>query len=167
MLTVRTILHPTDFSDRSRAATQVARALAVNHGARLIMIHVVPFAIVASEVLPPPTDLTPYRDRLERLRAELDGADLKHPVETGVSEGIPADEILRNAEDAGCDLIVMASHGRTGLSRLLMGSVTEAVMRRARCPVLIVKSPFPFADSIPEGQLSGASSTGEEPVPRG
>ena len=58
-----------------------------------------------------------------------------------VRDGDAAEEILREAEEAKANLIVIGTHGRTGLGRLLMGSVAEAVLRRARCPVLTVKSP--------------------------
>jgi nucleotide-binding universal stress UspA family protein len=67
-----------------------------------------------------------------------------------LTDGEPYAEILRVAEDDGCDLIVMGTHGRTGLRRLLMGSVAEQVLRQASCPVLTVKTPFPESVSAPE-----------------
>jgi nucleotide-binding universal stress UspA family protein len=60
-----------------------------------------------------------------------------------VVEGNAAPEILRVAEESHCDVIVLGTHGRTGLARLLLGSVAEQVVRRASCPVLMVKGPFP------------------------
>jgi nucleotide-binding universal stress UspA family protein len=60
-----------------------------------------------------------------------------------LQEGDPATEILRIAQECKCDLIVMGTHGRTGVARLLMGSVAEHVVRKAECPVLVVKTPLP------------------------
>jgi nucleotide-binding universal stress UspA family protein len=68
--------------------------------------------------------------------------DLKPPAERRLEEGDPATEICRVANEAGCELIAIGTHGRTGLGRLLMGSVAEQVVRRAPCPVLTVKAPF-------------------------
>ena len=62
-------------------------------------------------------------------------------------EGNPAAEILRAAEESDCDLIVMASHGRTGAKRIMLGSVAETVLRGSRCPVLIVKTPESATES--------------------
>ena len=64
-----------------------------------------------------------------------------------LKEGDAGTEILRTAKEISSDIIVMGSHGRTGLSRLLMGSVAEAVSRKAHCPVLTVKHPFPETSS--------------------
>jgi nucleotide-binding universal stress UspA family protein len=64
-------------------------------------------------------------------------------IEHRLAEGDPAREILRVARETGCDLIVMGTHGWTGLGRLLMGSVAEQVVRKATCPVLTVKTPIP------------------------
>jgi nucleotide-binding universal stress UspA family protein len=72
--------------------------------------------------------------------------------------GSPVVEILNFAEDENIDLIVMASHGRTGLSRLLMGSIAEGVMRKARCPVLIVKQPAGEQEAISTDTSASAAS---------
>jgi universal stress protein A len=74
-----------------------------------------------------------------------------------VAEGDPAEMILRVAEEVHADLIVMGTHGRTGLSRLLMGSVAEQVVRRAPCPVLTMKAPFPAEQA--EGRQAEAGTT--------
>ena len=63
------------------------------------------------------------------------------PVEYRLLTGEPADAVVRSAEEDDVDLIVLGSHGRTGLSRLLMGSVAEAIVRKAHCPVLVYKQP--------------------------
>src|SRR5207237_10217851 len=78
-----------------------------------------------------------WRNQLEQIRP----VDPSIPVHHVFLEGDPASEIVRYAFDAGVDLIVMGTHGRTGLERLLMGSVAEHVMREAPCSVLVVKLP--------------------------
>jgi len=137
----RVILHPTDFSENSRTALKVARSLARDLGARLLILHVTPPAILMDGTVAGEIDPSAYRASLEELRSRLDGPDLKYPVETRLILGLDREEILRTAQEVGCDLIVMGTHGRTGLGRLLMGSVAEAVMPRASCPVMIVKAP--------------------------
>lgn len=82
-------------------------------------------------------DRREVRERLRSIRPTLDGVVCKHRY----LRGAPADEILQFAKQEEIDLIVMGSHGRTGLSRLLMGSVADAVMRKASCPILVVKQP--------------------------
>jgi nucleotide-binding universal stress UspA family protein len=68
-------------------------------------------------------------------------------IEYLLADGIPAEEIVKVASDRGCDLIVMGTHGRTGVGRLLLGSVAEEVMRKAPCPVLTLKHPLPAAEA--------------------
>jgi nucleotide-binding universal stress UspA family protein len=148
MLPIRTILHPTDFSDPSQSAFQLACALARDYGARLIVLHVIetPLAVAAEGVLikPTATDLSAVRERLERLWPE----ERRIPVEHRLVEGEVVSQILHVASEAPCDLIVMGTHGRTGLSRLLMGSVAERVLRQAPCLVLAAKAPTgPFHSS--------------------
>ena len=144
MLTIRAILVAADFSACSEDAFRVARALARDYRARLIVLH----------VATPPPFITPGElqralQRPDGYRAELEGrlrlvyaVDSPGSVEYRVQDGDPAVEILGVAREAGCDLIVMGTHGRTGLDRLLMGSVAEQVVRKAPCPVLTVKIPL-------------------------
>ncbi len=136
---IRVILHPTDFSKGCETSLRVARGLARDLGARLMLFHVVPFGVYASE-MSVPIDPEAYREALDEERRLLDGADLKYPVEARMARGDAAEEILRAATDLDADLIVMGTHGRTGLGRLFLGSVTEYVMPRAECPVLAVKT---------------------------
>jgi nucleotide-binding universal stress UspA family protein len=136
---IRVILHPTDASDGSEAALQVARSLARDLGSKLVLLHVVPLEIFPSE-LAVPVDPRAFGDALEAVREALDGPDLKYPVETRLVRGDAAAEILRMAREVGCDLIVMGTHGRTGLDRLLLGSVAESVLAKADCPVLVLKN---------------------------
>jgi nucleotide-binding universal stress UspA family protein len=152
---VQTILHPTDFSRASEAALQVARSLARDHGARLIVLHVVPLDVYLDGKMAVEIDTRDYQDSLNRIRKRLDGPDLKHPVETRLVRGFEAEEILREAADFACDLIVMGTHRRTGLRRVLMGNTAESVLPKAHCPVLVVKAPAvptsPTAASSPAG----------------
>ena len=135
----RCIVAPVDLSESSRHSARVARLLARRLGARLVLLQVVPSdTFVGSEVLIP-VDLDEYRKRLVAYRDELDGPDLKSPVEAILRQGQADDEILETAKAVSADLIVMGTHGRTGLARLLMGSVAEGVLRGASCPVLTVK----------------------------
>jgi nucleotide-binding universal stress UspA family protein len=141
MLPIHTILHPTDFSDRSEHAFRVACALARDYDARLVVLHVdnLPLALYGDALAMPRPD-----DYQDRLREQLN--DLRAPgveVEHRLNEGNPVTEILGAAEEVNADLVVMGTHGRTGLGRLLMGSVAEQVLRQAPCPVLTVRAPFP------------------------
>jgi len=147
MLTIHTILHPTDFSVRAQSALALACALARDHGARLIVLHVAPTPVGYAEGMIPP-DPEEYLEGLRQELQQLQVPDAGLQVERRLVEGDPVTEILRVAEDTGSELIVMGTHGRTGLARLLMGSVAELVMRRAPCPVLTVR--VPFHASVPE-----------------
>ena len=155
MSKIRTILHPTDFSERSESAFHLASSLARDHGAQLIVLHVIPPPVSHGEVVARQQP-NGYREQmcdwLYRLQAPASGVDIDHRL----TDGEPYAEILRVAEDDSCDLIVMGTHGRTGLGRLLMGSVAEQVLRRASCPVLTVKTPFAEPVSAPEAQAHEA-----------
>jgi nucleotide-binding universal stress UspA family protein len=161
MLPLRTILYPTDFSEPSRYAFELAHALARDYGARLVVLHVgLPPVIAYGEgVLP--LDLDAYvleaNAKLRQIKSDDPAVTVEHCL---VMERDPVPEILRAAEAMHCELIVMGTHGRTGLRRMLMGSVAEAVLRKARCPVLTVKMPFPRAQAAPVG----AGSAAERPV---
>jgi nucleotide-binding universal stress UspA family protein len=142
MLPIRTILHPTDFSERSASAFCFAASLARDHGARIVVLHVYPPPAGHSETVArrqPDGFTQSLWQQLKRWQVE--GV----PVEHFLAEGEPAAEILRLAREKDCDLIIMGTHGRTGLRRLLLGSVAEEVMRLAPCPVLTVNTPFPHA----------------------
>ena len=142
MLAVRTILHPTDFSERSAFAFSLACTLARAYGARLVLVHVTPTVVVSGELgaIPPqPSDV--WKTLQEQL-ANLRAPDPNVSVEHHLKEGDPATEILRLAQEIKCDLIVMGTHGRTGLGRLFVGSVAEQVLRKAPCPVLTLKTPL-------------------------
>jgi nucleotide-binding universal stress UspA family protein len=158
MLPIHTILHPTDFSPFSASSFQVACALARDYGARLILVHVREQQPVAAfgeygAIVPDPVQ------PLHELQATLDAlkpADASFPVETCLVDGDAAQEVVRLARDRHCDLIVMGTHGRTGLGRFLMGSVAELVVRKTACPVLTVK--------MPEGEAAAILAGLDEPA---
>jgi universal stress protein A len=83
----------------------------------------------------------PTTDELMNMLHDVKPTDSSVPVEYRLVTGDPADAVVRLAEDDEVDLIVLGSHGRTGLTRLLMGSVAEAIVRKAHCPVLVYKQP--------------------------
>jgi nucleotide-binding universal stress UspA family protein len=92
-----------------------------------------------------------YQYDLDVLRGRLDGPDLKFPVETRLTRGFAAEEILRLTAEVGCDLIVMGTHGRTGLGRLIMGNTAQSVLPQAECPVMVVKAPRRAPEATAEG----------------
>ena len=138
------ILCPIDFSDFSRRAFDYAATLARWYGASITALHVQPPAVsIAGPLTPlapvepvplPPADLEPIRRQLAAFISP--GAHTTTAIEPLAVEGEPAREILAEAESA--DVIVMGTHGRSGFERLMVGSVTEAVLRKAPCSVLTV-----------------------------
>lgn len=145
MFPAATILYPTDFSDCSRAAFQVAGALAQQQGARLVVLHVnatLGPMVAYGEAL---AQLQPEEDKekvLKELR-QFQVSDPKVHVDYKLVDGETAAEILRVAGEIGCDLVVLGTQGRTGLGRLVMGSVAEQVLRKARCAVVAVRASLP------------------------
>lgn len=141
MLKLRTILYPTDFSETGAAAFQLAGSLARDHGADVVVLHVYPPPMNHGEGMArraPEGYYDALQKRLRRFRVPGRTAGIKHQL----VQGEAAEEILRVAHKLDCDLIVMGTHGRKGLSRLLLGSVAEKVLREATCPVLTVKVPL-------------------------
>jgi nucleotide-binding universal stress UspA family protein len=149
MLPVATILHPTDFSEHSEFAFRLACALARDYKARLVLLHVLPPPMVIYAGGLAPADL--WRDteeakgRLQRMEAEADHVR----AESLVMEGDPVDMILRAADETHSDVIVMGTHGRSAVARLLLGSVAEAVLRKAPCPVLTARAPVKAPLKLP------------------
>ena len=154
----RTILHPTDFSEQAQYALRLANFLARHHSARLILLHVAPPTHPAGMVPPgrnPKSYFVALRKKLRQLLSLDSGVESK--VRT--AEGEPGPEILRVAQEIGCDLIVMGTHGRTGLKHLLIGSVAEEVLRKASCPVLTVKTPIEEPQRLPVDATEYAPGT--------
>ncbi len=144
-MNIQSILFPTDFSHYNDSALEYASTLAAEAGATLHIVHVhdvrdLSAAMGEASYLYASTwqeELEAARQRLESITPSVPGVRCERHCLTGT----PDEEIVNLAAEKNIDLIVMASHGRTGLSRLLMGSVAEGVMRKASCPVLIVKQP--------------------------
>jgi universal stress protein A len=150
---VREILVATDFSESSDAAARTALAYARHFGARLHVLHVV---WVASDPTMPP--------RLVKLAEEFRQTV---PVVTAVESGAPAAEIVGYAGRSHIDLIVLGTHGRTGVTWTLLGSVAERVVRTAPCPVLtvpITRPPIavPPLEAIQLGRCAVCASPSED-----
>lgn len=149
MLAIKNILHPTDFSRASEEAFRFAVSLARDYGAKLTVLHVAEPPVIAYGEGPVPFNPVEYKEALRQRLHQLQAHDPEVKVEWDLIEGHPATEILRTAEEVPCQLIVLGTHGRTGLSRLLLGSVAEQVLRNARCLVLTVKSGLENAHNMP------------------
>lgn len=135
----KTIVFPTDFSTASDAALEHAATLAKSMGATLLIVHVEepPLAYGGGELyygIPEPDS-----ERILKMLEDVKPQDPAVPFTHRLSMGDPAGEIVRIATDEGAELIVLGTHGRTGVTRLLMGSVAEVVVRRAPCPVLVYR----------------------------
>jgi nucleotide-binding universal stress UspA family protein len=144
MATIKRIIHPTDFSDAAQPAFRYAVDAAKRDGAELVLVHVLePISDFADEVyiLRAEKLREAARDsarwHFEKLVAAAKEAGLR--VSERLLEGAPAEEIAREANTSGAELIVMGTHGRTGLSRLVLGSVAQHVIALAACPVVVVK----------------------------
>jgi nucleotide-binding universal stress UspA family protein len=148
-LQLRKVLLPTDFSSCANYALSYAASIARATGATIICVHVVEPIVPAvgytglAEPMPMADISEQLEDSAERQLPQLaeceefNGLD----VEEVIVHGDAAAEIVRVAGEREVDLIVVSSHGRTGLGRILFGSTAEAVVRHASCPVLVVKPP--------------------------
>lgn len=154
MIEIRRILCPIDFSDYSRRALDHAIAIARWYESTITVLHV--FSIAPAAVYAPgPAGFEAIvltsvdREQLLADVARFAGAESASPngVQPVVREGNVATEILKHAADMNADLLVMGTHGRSGFERLVLGSITEKVLRRARCPVLTVPRHHP--DAVP------------------
>jgi universal stress protein A len=134
------ILFATDFSPASNAALQYATSLACDCGAMLLIVHVeeLPVAYAGAEMNF--TQLEYPNPEIRRMLEAVVPSDPRVGYEHRLVMGTAAENIVQLAEEERVDLIVIGTHGRTGLTRMLMGSVAESVMRKAKCPVLTVKS---------------------------
>ena len=159
----QTLLHPTDFDERSKEAFRVARSLAQALGARLVVFHVVPAPAVVTQdgrVILDPHNAEPVDLWAEHRMLQADTP--KVPVEYAVVVGDTAkakhllEEKIRELGEGV--LLVMGSHGRRGISRLLWGSKTEEVVRQCPCPVLVVKAPSPKLAAADPGATATANA---------
>jgi nucleotide-binding universal stress UspA family protein len=148
MIDLKRILVPIDFSKHSDNALTYAAAFAEKFGAELYLLHVMQdlSMFIPDPAAATPPILPPGEQLAEAVRGALDRIVRDHRLERftvrpAVREGTPFYEITQHARENAIDLIVMGTHGRSGLVHVLMGSVTEKVVRKAPCPVLTVRHP--------------------------
>ena len=143
MTALKSILVPTDFSETSSAALRYGIELSRRFQARLYLFNVPDHPGVAAEAEYPiglfETMQNAAHDRLRNLLTTEEAEELR--PECAMRVGLAPDEIVRYAQEHEVDLIVMGTHGREGVSRVLLGSVAEKVVRKAPCPVLTVHHP--------------------------
>ena len=148
---LKKILVPVDYSDGSRVAMEYALFLAERFDAEIEVLHVaeIPLGEEEHTVVKPDTGEEEFLSELIMQQAVKAGTeflapfvrDATIPIERSLLKGRPGKVIVEAATDRGADLIVMGTHGRSGFERLIMGSVTERVLRSAPCPVVVVRHP--------------------------
>ncbi|MCL2148476.1 MAG: universal stress protein [Methanomassiliicoccaceae archaeon] len=144
-MSFKKVLVPTDGSEFTKHAVDIAIELAGLSGGRVTALYVLDRTVYANS--PMDTALVNVYDALEKEGASATSYVMERAGAAGVEaeekriEGVPAKAILQEAEDGGYDVIVMGSLGRTGISKLLMGSVAEKIVQNAKCPVMVAKSP--------------------------
>jgi nucleotide-binding universal stress UspA family protein len=143
---IKKILLPTDFTQGALAALPYAVDLAKSYGAKLYFIHVIYDMNAATGLHVPHVSLDAmYEEMQNGAEKEIRnfGSEITEglkEVETRVIRGVPYEEILSFASENGIDMIIMGTHGRSGLDRVIFGSTAEKVVRNAICPVLTVRS---------------------------
>lgn len=145
---IRTILFPTDFSEYSLTPFHFACSLAGHYGAKLVIVHVKEPPVVVGELVAPvlpetEADLKAIQEQLVQVQP----SNPNFAVEHHLLSGRPADEIVKAAQALGADVIVVGTHGRGVLGRVLLGSVATEIVRKAPCAVLTVK--LPTASAVP------------------
>ena len=133
---IHTILHPNDLSETSEAAFRLACSLARDYNAEIIVLYVCPPPVNGADAVDRDRDDNVENDYMDALHTIIP-PDPSLRISYRVEEGSPTEVIVDAA--VGCDLIVMGTHGRGGLSRAIMGSVAEHVLREATCPVVTVR----------------------------
>lgn len=139
---VKKILIPVDFSKQSKRVVRYALALAAQFGAEVTLAHVIEYVIYAGDVIAPPFIAQEYATEREgQVRRELAplAATYQGKIKQVVRTGRVWQEIVKLAEEEKSGLIIIATHGYTGLQHVLLGSVAEKVVRHAPCPVLVVR----------------------------
>jgi len=145
---IKSILFPTDFSEGSSQALKYAVDMAKRYGAKLHVIHVIYDIVKASGWYVPHVSMDQmYKDISEGAKKELERFGLEElggikDIERSVVTGVPHEEIVNFANKKKIDLIIIATHGRKGIDRLLFGSTAAQVVRFAPCPVLTVRLPM-------------------------
>jgi nucleotide-binding universal stress UspA family protein len=147
MISIKSILYPTDFSKYSLYALDYALSFAKQYGAKLSILHVLPnFPLILGQEatfvnIPKLEAATSEQVEKELGKLQEQCAAQGVESETTVMIGTPFVQIINAAREKDVDLIVIATHGRTGISHVLFGSVAERVVRMAPCPVLSIKHP--------------------------
>jgi nucleotide-binding universal stress UspA family protein len=160
---IKRILFPTDFSECSSGALDCASSRAGATGARLYILYVDELKDVIVPAFPPAEGDCFYSAAWDDERRELLHERLTKTIPTVVNvayerrflTGSPLVEILKFAEQESVNLIVMGSHGRTWVSRLIMGGIAQGVMRGAKCPILIVKQPAVVTEDVSKTASTG------------
>lgn len=148
MVTLKKILCPVDHSECSYLALKYAISLALKDEAKLYLMHVIDSRLYDTEMY----KFSPYKlneideskIRTDLMKSLPEGTTDVLEVETIVVKGVPFNEIINAATEISVDLIVIGTHGRTGISHVMLGSVAEKVVRKAQCPVLTVRIPPPI-----------------------
>jgi nucleotide-binding universal stress UspA family protein len=165
MMPPKLILGPTDFSDPSHAALDVAADMASRFGAELLLVHVVP-------VIPDlPDSVTIFKEeeyeqnlqdiaakQLSELAATLGQKNVKIRTEVGLANDVGM-ELVRIAEQNHVDMIVIATHGMTGWRQIAFGSVAKRVVEEADCPVLVLRAKAKDADIKDKTESTAASAS--------
>ena len=138
-MNAKRIVFPVDFSPLSDSALPYAESMARDMGATLLIVHVEEPAVVYMAGESYVTVMEPDRAALKEVLSQIVPSDSSIACEHHLLFGGPAEKIVNFAADKKADLIVMATHGRSGLKHILMGSVAEAVVRKAGCPVFTFK----------------------------
>lgn len=142
---IRNILFPTDFSRGARAAMDYAISLARDYNARLILLYVIQDISIAEWYIPSSISAADLVEDMQKSAwKEMDkwaaeAAGHVKDVDKMVVRGVPFVEIIKTAKEKDADLIVIGTHGRTGIDHMLFGSTAEKVVRKASCPVLTVR----------------------------
>ncbi len=148
MVTLKKILCPVDHSECSYLALKYAISLALKDEAKLYLMHVIDSRLYDTEMY----KFSPYKlneideskIRTDLMKSLPEGKTDVLEVETIVVKGVPFNEIINAATEISVDIIVIGTHGRTGISHVMLGSVAENIVRKAPCPVLTVRMPPPI-----------------------
>jgi nucleotide-binding universal stress UspA family protein len=144
---IKTLLFPTDFSNGARAAMDYALSLAKDYQAKLVLLYVIQDISIAEWYIPSTLSVADLVEDMQKsAQKEMDkwGEEARgrvKDVEQIVERGVPFVEIIRTAKEKNADMIVIGTHGRTGIDHMLFGSTAEKVVRKAPCPVLTVRIP--------------------------
>ncbi len=142
---IKTILFPTDFSNGARAAMDYALSLSKDYGAKLILLYVIQDISIAEWYIPSSISAADLVEDMQKSAGKEmekwgeEAAARVKDVEKMIVRGIPFVEIIKTAKDRNADIIVIGTHGRTGIDHMLFGSTAEKVVRKSHCPVLTVR----------------------------